>query len=133
MADAGSPAPASVNPKAMTIAGWVLTVLPALMLLASAGGKIARVQPVLEGFPKLGWPEPLARPIGVLELACVLAYLLPRTGALGAILITGYMGGAIATHVRLGEGWYLQAGLGVAVWLGLWLRDVRVRAILPLR
>jgi hypothetical protein len=71
--------------------------------------------------------------IAIVELACVLLYAIPRTSVLGAILLTGYLGGAISTHVRAGEPFYLPLGVGVIVWLGLFLRDARLRALLPLR
>jgi DoxX-like family len=71
--------------------------------------------------------------LGIVELSCTMIYLFPRTSVLGAILLTGYLGGAIATHLRIGEAFYLQLILGVLVWLGLFLRDYRLRALLPLR
>lgn len=114
-------------------AGWVLTVLPVLLLLFSAVGKFMKPPPVVETFAHLGWPERMAFPLGVLELACVAVLLVPRMAVLGAILLTGYLGGAMATHVRLGEAWYIPAALGVAIWLGLWFREPRLRAVLPMR
>jgi hypothetical protein len=81
----------------------------------------------------LGYPESLARPLGIVELACTIIYLVPQTAVLGAILLTGYMGGAIATHVRVGDPYFVQIGMGVMLWLGLYLRDARLRALLPLR
>ncbi|MFN0011824.1 MAG: DoxX family protein [Phycisphaerales bacterium] len=125
--------PSPSTSKAMLWTGRVLSALPAAMLLFSGAMKIALVQPVLEGFPKLGWPVDLARPIGIVEIVCALLYLVPQTAVLGAILVTGYMGGAIATHVRLHEPWFVQAGLGILVWLGLFLREPRLRNILPFR
>ena len=71
--------------------------------------------------------------LGILEAACTIVYLIPRTAYLGAILLTAYMDGAVATHVRVGEPFYLQVGLGVLVWLGLYLRDPRIRELIPLR
>ena len=71
--------------------------------------------------------------IGIAELVSTLLYAIPRTSVLGAILLTGYMGGAIATHVRIGEPFVVQAGIGVLVWLGLFLRDARIRELIPLR
>jgi hypothetical protein len=83
---------------------------------------------------KFGWPESILLVLGVLELGSVLAYLIPRTAVLGAILMTGYLGGAIATHVRIGDpGWPTALILGIFVWAGLYLRDERLRALLPLR
>jgi hypothetical protein len=114
-------------------AGWVLSVLPVPLLAFSAAMKFIRPPEVVEGFAHLGWPERLALPLGILELACVAVFLIPRTAVLGAILIAGYMGGAIATHVRLGEPFFIQAGVGLLPWLGLYLRDPRLRALAPLR
>ena len=113
--------------------GHVIGTLPVLLLAFSAAMKFARPPEVVEGFTRLGWPERLAVPLGVLELACAALYLVPRTAALGAILITGYLGGAIATHVRLGDPFVMPVLLGVLIWLGLFLRDRRVRALIPIR
>ena len=121
------------TPKAMVWTGRVLSVLPALMLIMSGVMKLMKPKEVVEGFAHLGYPADLALPLGILELACTVIYLIPQTAVLGAILLTGYMGGAIATHVRLGEPFYAQVGIGVVIWLGLYLREARLRAILPLR
>ena len=110
-----------------------MSLLPALMLLMSAYMKFAKPPPVVEGFTHLGWPEKLAFSLGILELVCTLIYLVPRTAVLGAILLTGYLGGAIAAHVRIGEPFITPLILGVAVWGGLFLRDQRLRALIPLR
>jgi hypothetical protein len=88
---------------------------------------------VEKGFAHLGLPESMIRPLGVLELSCVIIYLIPRTSVLGAILLAGYMGGAICTHWRVGEPFILQASLGILVWLGLYLREPRLRGLLPQR
>jgi DoxX-like family len=119
--------------KKMLWAGWVIGTLPALLLIASAVGKLTKADAVVEGFTAMGWNPDLARGLGVVELLCAIIYLVPQTSVLGAILLTGYMGGAIATHVRLGEAIYTQTILGVLFWLGLYLRDARIRALLPLR
>ena len=124
------PAPVS---KSALWGGRVASALPALMLLASGVMKLLKPAAVVEGFTHLGWDERLALGLGVVELACTVIYLIPPTAVLGAVLLTGYLGGAIATHVRIGEPYYTQFGLGVLVWLGLYLRDARLRALLPLR
>ncbi len=126
-------APAKRRSKAMTIAGWVLGVIPCLLLIFSGVMKLRSTPEVVEGFTHLGWPARLSLPLGILEIGCTLVYLLPRTAVLGAVLLTGYMGGAIATHVRIDEPFYTQTAVGVVLWLGLFLRDARLRAILPLR
>jgi hypothetical protein len=69
----------------------------------------------------------------IVEIACAVLYAIPRTSVLGAILLTGYLGGATSTHVRAGEPFYLAVGTGIVVWLGLYLRDERLRALIPLR
>jgi hypothetical protein len=119
--------------KMMTRIGWLCGILPALALLFSGGGKLAGMSGLAEGFAHLGWPISLAIPLGILEIACVVVYLVPQTCVLGAILTTGYMGGAVATHVRLGEPFPVQVPIGVLFWLGLYLRDARLRALPPLR
>ena len=119
--------------KAALWAGWIMSVLPSLMLLMSGVMKFLQPPDVTEGFAHLGWDIGLAVPLGILEIGCVLIYLIPRTAMLGAVLLTGYLGGAIATHVRLHEAFIMQAALGVVLWLALWLRDTRLRELLPLR
>jgi hypothetical protein len=120
--------------KKLIWAGWIACAVPVLMLLFSASMKIAKPPAVVQGFEHLGYPERLALPLAITELACAILYAIPRTSVLGAILLTGYLGGATATHVRLGESDFLiPVGLGVLAWLGLFLRDRRLRALLPLR
>lgn len=120
--------------KAMTIAGWIIGVLPCLLLIFSGAMKFMPVPPESAAmFEHIGWRPEQMSTLGVLELACVIIYLFPRTAVLGAILLTGYMGGAIATHVRVGDPVYLHIVIGIAFWLGLWLREPRLRQILPLR
>jgi len=119
--------------KGMLWTGRVISAIPVLMLFMSAAMKFAKPAPVIEGFEKLGWPARYAIGLGILELACAIVYLIPRTSILGAILVAGYLGGAIATHVRIGEPFYGPAILGVLAWLGLYLRDTRLRALVPLR
>lgn len=114
--------------------GRILSALPVLMMLMSAVMKFMKPAPVVETFiSKLGYPESTLVPIGVLELACVVLYAIPQTAVLGAVLVTGYLGGAIATHVRVGDPFIPPLVLGVLAWAGLYLRDERLRALLPLR
>ncbi len=128
-----SETPAPKTPTAMLWTGHILSVLPAALLLMSSVMKLTKSPEVLEGFAKMGWPENVILGLGIVELACVIFYLIPQTAVLGAILLTGYLGGAIATHLRLGEDWYFQFGFGVILWLGLYFRDARVRALIPFR
>ncbi len=114
-------------------AGRIMSALPVLMLLFSGVMKLVKPAPVVEGFAHLGYPESLALGLGIVELACAVVYVIPGTAVLGAILLTGYLGGATATHVRIGESFFMPIILGVLVWGGLFLRDERLRALLPLR
>lgn len=114
--------------------GLAVTALPALMLTMSATMKLtqnAKMVAMMGG--KFGYPEHLLPVIGVLEALCLALYLVPRTATLGAILLTGYLGGAVATHVRVGDAFVAPLLVGVLVWLGLYLRDTRLRPLLPLR
>ena len=124
--------PASVSKK-MLWAGWVLSALPVLMLLMSGVMKFIKPAFALEGLEKLEWKESQLLGLGIVEIACTVVYVIPRTAVLGAILLTGYLGGAIATHVRIGDAFFAPVVLGVLVWGGLYLRDSQLRALLPLR
>jgi hypothetical protein len=95
--------------------------------------KLLKPAAVVEGFMHLGYPESLSLGIGIAELTSVVIYVIPRTSVLGAILLTGYLGGATASHVRIGEPFFMAIVMGVLVWGGLYLRDDRLRALLPLR
>src|SRR5262245_41752626 len=120
--------------KTMLWAGRIVSTLPVLMLLFSGVMKLVKPPEVVEGFTKLGWEERFALGLGILEIACTVIYVIPRTAVLGALLLTGYLGGATATHVRLGDPSFVApVVLGVLVWGGLFLRDARLRALLPLR
>jgi DoxX-like family len=119
--------------KAMVWTGRVISGLIVLMMAMSGVMKFSGSQQVTEGMTHLGWPVEVVIALGVTELACTLLYAIPQTSVLGAILLTGYLGGAIATHARIGEQFVFQVILGVLVWLGLYLRDGRLRALLPLR
>jgi len=123
----------SAPSKAARIAGWILTILPVPLLLMSGVMKLGNDPKVVEGFAK--WPAGSAITIGILELACTVIYLIPRTSVLGAILLTGYLGGATATSMQMGAGYMtlMPVGFGVLAWGGLFLRDPRVRALIPLR
>lgn len=117
----------------MTWAGRVVSVLAALPFVPSAVMKLVRHPEVVKGMGHMGLPESLILPLGILELFCVAAYAVPRSSVLGAILLTGYVGGAILTHLRIGEALHVQITLGVLVWLGLWLREPRLRELLPIK
>ena len=114
-------------------AGRILTALPTLLLLFSAVMKLVQPPPVVEGLAKFGYPAYIPLPLGIVELACTVLYLIPQTAVLGAILLTGYLGGATATHARISDPFLMTILVGIAVWGGLYLREERLRALLPLR
>jgi hypothetical protein len=126
-----------VNPKAMEWTGRVLTALPVLFLIFDTVTHLMNIQPVVDGMRALGYPEGIGPTLGVVEGVCLALYLLPRTAVLGAVLLTGYLGGTVATHVRLGNPLFSHVLFGVYVgvllWAGLYLREPRLRALLPLR
>jgi hypothetical protein len=104
------------------------------MLLASASMKLSHSPQVVSMFTnKLGYQESSLTGLALLEIACTALYLIPQTAFLGALLLTGYLGGAIATHVRVGEPFATPLVLGVLVWVGLYLRESRLKALAPLR
>ncbi len=114
--------------------GYVMTALPVLLLLMGAVMSFLQPPEVIEGMEHAGYPGRLAVPLGIVELVCAILYVIPRTSVLGAILMTGYFGGAVATHVRIGEVQFIiPIVVGILVWGGLFLRDPRIRALIPLR
>ena len=120
--------------KAKFWTGWVLSILPALLLLMSATMKLTHNPQAVEGFKHFGYADSAVLWIGVTELVCTVIYLIPRTAVFGAILLTAYLGGAVNTHVRVGEIQAVGAILtGVFVWLGLYLREPRLHALVPFR
>ena len=117
-------------------AGRIVSWLPALFLLLDGVAKLFKPAPVIEGTVKLGYSESVIIPLGIVLIACTVLYLIPRTAVLGAILLTGYLGGAVATHVRMNESWFnifFAVAFGVLLWLGIYLRDARLRELVPLR
>ncbi len=113
--------------------GWVLSILPCLLLIMSASMKFIRPAGFDEGLQHMGWTADKMTAIGIIEFACTALYLIPKTAVLGAILLAAYLGGAVATHVRVGDPFIVPVLVGVVLWLGLWLRDARLRELLPLR
>lgn len=120
----------SSNPRWMTVVGWILTVLPCLVLAMSAYMKLSKNPKAVEGFASYTTPNSLTIVVS-LEIAFVLIYLFPRTAVLGATLLTAYLGGATETHLRIAEPLFIPIALGVSVWLGLFFRDARIRALTP--
>ena len=104
-----------------------------LLLLLSGTMKLLKAAPAVEGFEHFGYPPNAILVLGTVEVACTILYLIPQTAVLGAILLTGFLGGATATHVRVGEPFFAPIIVGVLVWLGLFLCEGRLRAIVPWR
>jgi hypothetical protein len=124
----------NANPKGLSIVGWVITILLSVLFVFSATMKFLSPKEMVEQFvDKFGYPEGHAFTIGLIEVLCLIVYLIPRTAALGAILLTGYLGGAVATHVRVNDPFLPPVIIGMLVWFALFLRDPRIRSILPLR
>jgi hypothetical protein len=127
---------AAVSRKALW-AGRVISVLPILFLLMDGVTKLAKPAMVVEATVKLGYPETVIVPLGIVLLVCTVLYAIPLTSVLGASLLTGYLGGAVATHVRVGNPLFTHTlfpvYLGVFIWGGLYLRDTRLRGLIPFR
>lgn len=120
----------------MLWAGRIISALAVLFLIFDSMIKVLKLAPAVETTTQLGYPESLVITIGILELACLAVYVFPRTAALGAILLTGYLGGAIATNLRAGTPTFnviFPVIIGALIWGGLFLRDARLRALVPLR
>lgn len=119
--------------KKMLWAGGILSSLPVLAFVFT--GMFSLLKPGLagQGFVHYGFPDGSLLSITIVEIVCAIAYAIPRSAVLGAILMTGYLGGATATHVRVGEPFYPPIIVGMVVWIGLYLRDERLRALVPLR
>jgi hypothetical protein len=118
------------------ILGRILSTLAVLFLLFDAVGKLLRPAAVIEGTTQLGWPVSVILPLGIIQVVLIALYVFPRTYVLGALLWTGYLGGAIATHVRIGNPLFshilFPTYVAALLWGGLWLRDRRLRALLPI-
>ncbi|HEY1558747.1 MAG TPA: DoxX family protein [Kofleriaceae bacterium] len=110
----------------------MLQTLAVLFLLVDALGKILQLAPYVEGTVRVGYSPSVLVPLGIVLAACTILYAVPRTAVLGAVLLTGYLGGATATHVRIGEPFVMPIVVGVIVWGCLYVRDARLRALLPL-
>jgi DoxX-like protein len=128
-----SPGPTAAAPTFSTKLVWtgrVLTGLVVAFLLFDGAVKLIPIEPVLEAFRRLGYPVELARHLGVLLVSCTALYAVPRTRVLGALLLTAYLGGATATHVRVGDPFWFPIAMGVLLWAGLYLCEPRLRALL---
>ena len=127
------PRTASVSKQSLWV-GRIISTLPILFLLMDGVMKLVKPTIVVEATVQLGYPESVILPIGIVLLVCTVIYIVPRTWVLGAILLTGHLGGAVATQVRVGAGPFpivFPIILGVLIWLGVYLREDRLRALVP--
>lgn len=128
-----------INPasKKRQLSGRIMSAIPVLFLIMDSIPKILVLDPVVEATTQLGYPESVIPGIGILLLICTILYVVPHTAILGAILLTGYLGGAVATHVRVGNPLFshmlFPVYLGILLWGGLYLRDMLLGALIPLR
>jgi DoxX-like family len=111
----------------------VITILVSLVFVFSAAMKFKGGPELAQGMAHLQLADRMVLPLAILELACVVIYLIPPTAVLGAVLLTGYLGGAILTHWRVGDPFYAQIVLGLVIWLGIYLREDRLKPLLPVR
>jgi hypothetical protein len=123
--------------KNMLWAGRIMSALAALFMVFDGTIHVMRIPPVVEAFARLGYPMSVALGLGIVEFGCIALYVIPASSVLGAILLTGYLGGAIAAQVRIGSPLFSEAlfpvYVAVLVWGGLYLRDDRLRGLIPLR
>lgn len=118
------------------LAGRILTALPVSFLLFDTSIHLLNIDPVVDAFTRLGYPSGIAPAIGFVELLCLVTFLIPRTAMVGAVMLTGFLGGAIATHVRVGDPLvthvFFPGYVALLLWAGLYPHDVRTRALLPM-
>lgn len=119
----------------LTLAGWIVSLWPAYVVISSATWKLTRNAWYVGEFARIGWPDNLLPLLAFLQLGALALFLIPRTAALGAILLTGYLGGAIGAYTRIGEPYPVLVPLSTAMiaWAGLYLREERLRALLPFK
>ena len=125
--------PPASESKVLLWIGRVLSSLPVLTLVMSGVMKLLNTPQVVEGMKKFGYPPNVSFGLGLVELGCTILYVIPQTAVLGALLLSGYLGGAVATHLRIGESFIPPIVVGVLLWGGLVLRDSRLRSVLPWR
>ena len=119
--------------KAALWTGRIISALIVLFMLVDGGAKVIKFKPYVDGTVRAGYPASLVVPLGIVGLVCTIVFAIPHTSVLGAILLTGYLGGATATHVRVGQPFWFPVIMGVLVWAGPFLREERLRALIPLR
>ncbi|MGA7118481.1 MAG: DoxX family protein [Polyangiaceae bacterium] len=123
----------SATARSATAKTWTARLLGSLLvlfLLVDGTGKVLRLAPYVEGTARVGYAASCLVPLGLVLIACTILYVVPRTAVLGAVLLTGYLGGATATHVRMGEPFFFPVVFGVLLWACLYVRDARVRTLL---
>jgi hypothetical protein len=125
--------PAAPASKTSLWAGRILSALPVLLMAFAGLFPFLKPAEAAQASAHYGYPEGAMLRIGIVAMVCAILYAIPRTSVLGAILLTGYLGGATATHVRAGEPFFFPVVVGIVVWLGLYLRDQRLHALIPLR
>jgi hypothetical protein len=115
--------------------GWAVSLWPAFVVISSATWKLTRNAWYVKEFARIGWPENDLNLLAFLQLGCIALFLIPRTAILGAILLTGYLGGAISTYVRMGEPYPVLVPLSTSMiaWAGIYLREQRLRSLIPIR
>jgi hypothetical protein len=114
-------------------AARIITGVTVAFLLFDIVVKLLKLTVAVDATVRLGYPASLVRSIGIVELVCMVLYVIPRTSVFGAVLLTGFLGGATATHVRIGDPFFFPILVGILLWAGLWLRDERLRALIPRR
>lgn len=116
-------------------AGWIVSLWPVFVVLASARWKLTRSPFYVHEFARIGWPDSRLNLLAFLQLGAIALFLIPPTAVLGCVILTGYLGGAIAAYTRIGDPTPVLVPLSTAIiaWFGIWLRDARLRALLPLR
>lgn len=135
MTTAAVPLPKTSGKRWMLWVGWVVSLWPVFVVCSSATWKLTRNAWYVAEFARIGWPGSALTLLACLQLGCIVLYLIPPTAVLGAVLLTGYLGGAIASYVRIGEPYPVLVPLSTSMiaWLGIYLRDERLRSLLPLR
>lgn len=115
--------------------GWIVSLWPAFVIGTSAHWKLSHNPAYVREFARIGWPEHALALLAFLQLGSLILFLIPRTSVLGAVLLTGYLGGAVAAYTRMGQPYPVTVPLSTSMiaWLGIWLREPRLRALLPIR
>jgi uncharacterized membrane protein YphA (DoxX/SURF4 family) len=113
--------------------GRAVSILVSLVFLMSGVMKLKGGAEVTQGMAHLGLPASLILPLAIVEISCAVIYLIPKTSVIGAILLTGFIGGTICAHLRVGDPFYVQIVIGIVIWAGLYLREDRLKGLIPLR